>query len=649
MLFQPDEYAHNNPNNAFTDSGMVRGGGRVTADLNTLLTDFVGKTDQMKEKVTLVWVESEESYYQLRSIANIGTLATGWKKFKTGSSLMKWVASTAYKSGDVVVSAKSISIALRDIANSGNTVPATSNADWDVWLNIDTASVGAHTHSVIDINNFGEEVQDVVGGMFVAGSNITITYDDATGKITVTGQPGFTQADVRATTFPSLTEATATPAAADTLGTLMNKYLKGYNDLQVIKGLVGEQAGDADAFINTVREVLTFLSSMAEGADLATLLGAKVNTADVVNILTQTTAGKVLDARQGKALSDAITTLSNSIAVTITTALTAFKEANNTWNGEQTFTDVVYAQNQFWYQGVPLDEYLSKYALKSTTPAGIYFTTQPASAPTKTAITGGFKYAETAAVISNNGTPVSIPAKEVNVLNAATGMKRKDFVVARYSGGTAGYELVPGPEVANASTVISPSVPVGTIFVRDLSVTDGGSIASPPSADLTQLEARVAANETGKLDKASAAADGDYAPADSDNATGFFATLLTTGRLKLKPALDRLVTAIQDLFPPSYVTLTYGPTMNIDTAGKPVKLYRVVITGDLALVNLLNTVAGKRSVVALHVSTAAVGGFNVSIPAGWDMKGVHTLLVSSTNDLIVYIEWTGTKIICLHN
>lgn len=39
-------------------------------------------------------------------------------------------------------------------------------------------------------------------------------------------------------------------------------------------------------------------------------MGNKVNTSDIANNLTTTTAGKVLDARQGKALNDAI---SNSV------------------------------------------------------------------------------------------------------------------------------------------------------------------------------------------------------------------------------------------------------------------------------------------------------------------------------------------------
>lgn len=80
MLLAGDERKHNNPDLAYVDSDFIRGGGRVTATLTTLLTDFVNKTDQLKENVTLVYIISENAVYRLKSIANIDILATGWKK-----------------------------------------------------------------------------------------------------------------------------------------------------------------------------------------------------------------------------------------------------------------------------------------------------------------------------------------------------------------------------------------------------------------------------------------------------------------------------------------------------------------------------------------------------------------------------------------
>jgi hypothetical protein len=80
MLLAGDERRHNNPDKAYVDADFLRGGGRVTANLTTLLTDFTTKTDQLKENVTTVYVISEQFVYRLKSIANIGSLTNGWKK-----------------------------------------------------------------------------------------------------------------------------------------------------------------------------------------------------------------------------------------------------------------------------------------------------------------------------------------------------------------------------------------------------------------------------------------------------------------------------------------------------------------------------------------------------------------------------------------
>jgi hypothetical protein len=80
MLLAGDERRHNNPDKAYVDADFLRGGGRITANLTTLLTDFTTKTDQLKENVTTVYVISEQFVYRLKSIANIGSLTNGWKK-----------------------------------------------------------------------------------------------------------------------------------------------------------------------------------------------------------------------------------------------------------------------------------------------------------------------------------------------------------------------------------------------------------------------------------------------------------------------------------------------------------------------------------------------------------------------------------------
>lgn len=61
---RPDIYEHNNPNLAIVDSDFVRGGSRVVANLTELYA-LANKIDQLKERVTKVYVISEDITYVL--------------------------------------------------------------------------------------------------------------------------------------------------------------------------------------------------------------------------------------------------------------------------------------------------------------------------------------------------------------------------------------------------------------------------------------------------------------------------------------------------------------------------------------------------------------------------------------------------------
>ena len=43
----------------------------------------------------------------------------------------------------------------------------------------------SHTHTTSDISNFAEAVEDTIGTKVVAGSNVTVTYNDTTGETTI--------------------------------------------------------------------------------------------------------------------------------------------------------------------------------------------------------------------------------------------------------------------------------------------------------------------------------------------------------------------------------------------------------------------------------------------------------------------------------
>lgn len=97
----------------------------------------------------------------------------------------------------------------------------------------------------------------------------------------------------------------------DTLGKIATK-------LAAVVAIIGQGENDGDTFVNTVEELLQVFQNFPEGTDVAQVLAGKVNVSDIVNNLTQTTSGKVLDARQGKALNDLITALTTTVGTKLT-------------------------------------------------------------------------------------------------------------------------------------------------------------------------------------------------------------------------------------------------------------------------------------------------------------------------------------------
>jgi hypothetical protein len=80
---RPDEYEHANPAEPIVRSSNVKGGALKTADLATLLTDFVGLESKLIEGVTKVYVESEDADYRLKNIASVNLIGS-WSKVVTG-------------------------------------------------------------------------------------------------------------------------------------------------------------------------------------------------------------------------------------------------------------------------------------------------------------------------------------------------------------------------------------------------------------------------------------------------------------------------------------------------------------------------------------------------------------------------------------
>lgn len=110
-IFRPDEYKHNNRDNAIVDSDGVRGGRRKVADREALY-GLVVKADQLKENVTVVRILSDSengggaTEVLLVDATRIG-LSAGWVLYSAGGSPSTGVAGfevRAYSPSQVVVS-----------------------------------------------------------------------------------------------------------------------------------------------------------------------------------------------------------------------------------------------------------------------------------------------------------------------------------------------------------------------------------------------------------------------------------------------------------------------------------------------------------------------------------------------------------------
>ncbi|HEY0056269.1 MAG TPA: hypothetical protein VGB63_13010 [Pedobacter sp.] len=112
-----------------------------------------------------------------------------------------------------------------------------------------------------------------------------------------------------------------------------------YNSLQTLNSIVTGTTPDANNLVGTIQELLAIFATYPEGVDLVTALGNKIETSAIINTLTEVTSGKVLDARQGKILNDAINAINQfSEAKVRATVLTSL---DNTQSGALSATDSV--------------------------------------------------------------------------------------------------------------------------------------------------------------------------------------------------------------------------------------------------------------------------------------------------------------------
>lgn len=234
-ITRPGEYGHGNPTKTFVDSMFVRGGGRITDNLTTLLTDFVGKEDQLKNRVTLVWVmdigNTTGAFYQLKDKTQLGSLANGWEKLATGgggtTSITAGTNVTITGTGTAIdpyvvnsttppitvdqeviypstnpVSGTAVATALADKSNVGHghyiddieglNTALDNKANSSKIGDFQDLTIAGDFFNVVEVLNAldakpsgptTEEIQDIVGAMATDGTTVDFTYNDTNGTI----------------------------------------------------------------------------------------------------------------------------------------------------------------------------------------------------------------------------------------------------------------------------------------------------------------------------------------------------------------------------------------------------------------------------------------------------------------------------------
>ena len=159
---------------------------------------------------------------------------------------------------------------------------------WDgtAWQQAGTTNTDDLTEGSTNLFYTNERVDDRVAALVVGGNNITATYDDAAGTLTIDGQPGYTDTDVgnylSSNGYDTATNIIATitdsaPATLDTLNELAAALGDDPNFATTTANQIALKANAADVYTQTQVD-----TALALKADLAGPTFTGTTTADVL-------------------------------------------------------------------------------------------------------------------------------------------------------------------------------------------------------------------------------------------------------------------------------------------------------------------------------------------------------------------------------
>jgi hypothetical protein len=172
---RPDIYEHNNPVLAIVDSNFLKGGGRVVADL-TALYALSDRPDQLKERVTRVYVTAESAYYVLVDDASIGTSA-GWEVESGGGGNPSGVSGAIQFSDGSAFASDAANLFWDDTNNRlgiGTNAPSTS-------LHVKGSGTTSATTSLLVQNSDGGDILKVTDDSDVTLSKLVTIRNSSAG------------------------------------------------------------------------------------------------------------------------------------------------------------------------------------------------------------------------------------------------------------------------------------------------------------------------------------------------------------------------------------------------------------------------------------------------------------------------------------
>ena len=248
---QPDVYEHNNPDYAIVDSDKVRGGGRVVPTLAALYL-LASKVDQLKERVTKVYVTDQTKYYILTDITHVGDSA-GWTIESSG--------------GGGTVSADTIDTALADFTTTDpitdtDLIIGKGKKKW-LFSTIKTAlgsvfAAVSHTHAYSAITGlpslfsgnysdligkptlFSGAYTDLTGKPTIPAAQVNSDWNASTGLAQILNKPTiptqYADSDVRSSALTGVVTAgtLANVTATDTQLTAWGKFMKLFSSLKAL-------------------------------------------------------------------------------------------------------------------------------------------------------------------------------------------------------------------------------------------------------------------------------------------------------------------------------------------------------------------------------------------------------------------------------